>query len=67
MERQHSPRRDRKTDHSASKGEERTPRARFRPPPRGGKGLETSHGREPNAQKARGVKVILLAPRNGKN
>ncbi len=31
------------------------------------KGLETSHGREPNAQMARGVKVILLAPRNRKN
>ncbi len=31
------------------------------------KGLETSHVREPNEQKALGVGVVILAPRSGKN
>ncbi len=39
MEGRNSPRRDHKTDHRANKGEDRTPRAKFRPPPRGGKGF----------------------------
>ncbi len=67
MERRHSPRRDRRTDHRANKGEERTPRDRSRPPPRGGKGFRNqSRPRTERADGARG-KSDLLAPRNGKN
>ncbi len=55
MERRHSPRRDRKTDHRANKGEERTPRDRSRPPPRGGKGFRNqSRPRTERADGARG-------------
>ncbi len=62
MERRHSPRRDRKTDHRANKGEERTPRDRSRPPPRGGKGFRNqSRPRTERAEGARG-KSDFISP-----
>ncbi len=55
MERQNSPCRGRKPDHRANKGEERTPRARSRPPPRGGKGFRNqSRPRTERTESARG-------------
>ncbi len=55
MERRNSPCHDRKTDHRANKGEERTPRAKFRPPPRGGKGFrDQSRPRIDRSEYARG-------------
>ncbi len=62
MERRHSPRHDRKTDHRANKGEERTPRDRSRPPPRGGKGFRNqSRPRTERTEGSRG-KSDFISP-----